>query len=880
MERRMRFLALLLLCILITTGSAASARPPKDTTPPTVTITNPPDGATVSGTVTITFTATDENPITGYEIYIDGALKAETTSYSWDTTVDTDGSHTILCRARDNSKNWGEDSITVTVENDGSPSPTYNDGFKVMTYNIEASGANENWKGVVKEENPDILILVETGTWDDNGDYTLNQVVNEFNAYFVDEAPYVGYCAQGISYETDGEAILSRYPVVDFIQIPIVQLDDGSDYDVTHDFIDAAVDIDGTYVHVIGAHLKAMSGSDNEWRRERETEGIINYMDSLGDVPIMYMGDLNSFSPDDTGDLAPSGNLGYGPMTMMLYPDDPTYGQYSSTVHTFTDVFRTLNPTDPGYTYGHQDPTYTSRIDFIVVNSFFDDKLINSTTGDTPSADVGSDHYCVDVFIAWNSTETPDTVPPAKVTGLTAAPVSMSQIDLTWSANTEPDLSHYRIYRNGVLITQVYGTSYSDVGLAPSTTYAYEIAAVDTSMNEGPHSDSVSATTLEGGSPDLVVLNEFLPDPHVAFSDEWIELYNPQSYDADLSGYFLDDIVGGGTSPYQIPIGTVIPANGFLVLYKSTTGIALNNDGDTVNLLKPDGSTVVDSYSYSSSSNDVSYGRETDGGATWTTFTSPTPGTSNGGTNNDADAVRLNEFLPDPYSLFSEEWIELYNPLDVDVDVSGYILDDITSGGTSPYTIPAGTIIPAHGFVVFYQSTTGIALNNDGDTVNFLKPDGSTVIDSYSYSSSSNDVSYGRATDSGSTWTTFTNPTPGASNDGSQQLTKIHVQSISFASYFSKNGKTEYLDIIVKVVDESGDPVEGVTVDVELQLPDGNVVPFSGVTDSNGEVVFTYSVRNKNLPSGTYTFTVTGLSGAGYEYDPSANVETSDSWTK
>ncbi|TFH02603.1 MAG: hypothetical protein E4H14_17510, partial [Candidatus Thorarchaeota archaeon] len=582
------FLSFLMISVVFT-SSVMAVKPPSDTTPPVVTITNPSDGATVSGLVTISFTATDEYSIVAFEILVDDIVKSVTQSFDWDTSSETEDIHTITCRAKDNSKNWGESTISVTVDN-GAP-PQVEDAFKVMSYNIEASGSNSDWKQVVKEENPDILVLIETGTWDDNGNYILNQVVDEFNTYFVDELPYIGYCAQAITYSTSGEAILSRFPVTAFNQIPIVPLDDNSDYDVTHDFVEAVVDIDGTEVHIFGAHLKAMSGVDNEFRRERETEGIINYIDNLGNVPIMYMGELNSFSPDDTGDLAPLGDLGYGPMTMKLYPGDAVYGEYSSTIHTFTDVFRSLNPTDPGYSYGHQDPIYTSRIDFIVVNSFFVDKLVNSTCGDTLTAETGSDHYSVDMFVAWNSTIEPDTTPPAKVTGLSATTISMSQIDLAWDANTEPDLSHYRVYRDGALMSQVSGTSYSNVGLDPNTLYSYEVSAVDKSINEGLKSDPVSATTNDGGDADLVLINEFLPDPYVVYTEEWVEFYNPQSLEADLSGYILDDITSGGTNPYTIPAGTVIPAHGFVVLWQGATGVGLNNDGDTVNLLKPDGTT-------------------------------------------------------------------------------------------------------------------------------------------------------------------------------------------------------------------------------------------------------------------------------------------------
>jgi hypothetical protein len=275
MKRRKTVLLLLIsfLLIGILTYPSNAVKPPKDTTPPVVVITNPTAGGVVSGLVTITFTATDESPITAYEIYVDGVLRSQTQSYEWDTTTESNDLHSIQCRAKDRAKNWGEDTITVTVDNNG-PDPC-NYAFKVMTYNIEASGTNDDWKQVVKEENPDILILVETGTWDDNGNYRLNAAVSEFNAYFVDEVPYVGYCAQDITYSTSGEAILSRYPVTNFNQIPIVPLDDSSDYDVTHDFIEAVVNIEGITVHIIGAHLKdRRNNSTHYWCTSQGNVGI------------------------------------------------------------------------------------------------------------------------------------------------------------------------------------------------------------------------------------------------------------------------------------------------------------------------------------------------------------------------------------------------------------------------------------------------------------------------------------------------------------------------------------------------------------------------------------------------------------------------------
>ena len=373
-----------------------------DSIPPNVIITTPFAGSTVSDTIIINMNATDASGISSYAIYIDVVFRSGTKSYSWNTTLESDGLHTILCEATDQFGNNGSDTISVTVNNSiviTEPSEV----FKLMTFNIKQSGedpAYPDWKEIVKEENADIIMFIETGYWDDNSNAKLNQYVSEFNTYFTDEVPYIGYCTQRISWSTDGAAIMSRYPIISYNQITHVPLDNGTSYDVTHDFFDIGVNVSGTLIHVIGSHLKAMSGTLNEQRREWEQEGIINYMDNLGSIPIAYLGDLNTFSPEDWGLNSLQSGLGYGPLSMMVppYTNPQTGGDYSafsSSIHSWTDVHRTLNPTDWGIT----NPNYDSRIDFIYVNQALSSYIINSTTGDTAHALTGSEHFTVDVFI-------------------------------------------------------------------------------------------------------------------------------------------------------------------------------------------------------------------------------------------------------------------------------------------------------------------------------------------------------------------------------------------------------------------------------------------------------------------------------------------------
>ncbi|MCP5095476.1 MAG: hypothetical protein GY943_07985, partial [Chloroflexi bacterium] len=118
-----------------------------------------------------------------------------------------------------------------------------------------------------------------------------------------------------------------------------------------------------------------------------------------------------------------------------------------------------------------------------------------------------------------------------------------------------------------------------------------------------------------------VVINEVMPKPSSG-NQEWIELFNPTASAIDISGGYIDDIASGGGAPKVIPNGTTIAAGGY---YTMDTGSRFfNNGGDDARLLESDGTTVVDSYTYGSSSTDQSWYRTPDGGAWSATMTSST----------------------------------------------------------------------------------------------------------------------------------------------------------------------------------------------------------------------------------------------------------------
>jgi hypothetical protein len=96
---------------------------PSDPSAPTAAITSPTDGGTVSGTATVTATPSDDVGVTRVELWVDGALKATSTSapysFAWDTASVSDGPHWIFARAYDAVGNYGTAAMTNLTVNNG-----------------------------------------------------------------------------------------------------------------------------------------------------------------------------------------------------------------------------------------------------------------------------------------------------------------------------------------------------------------------------------------------------------------------------------------------------------------------------------------------------------------------------------------------------------------------------------------------------------------------------------------------------------------------------------------------------------------------------------------------------------------------------------------
>jgi hypothetical protein len=109
-----------------------------------------------------------------------------------------------------------------------------------------------------------------------------------------------------------------------------------------------------------------------------------------------------------------------------------------------------------------------------------------------------------------------------------------------------------------------------------------------------------------------------------------------------------------------------------------------------------------------------------------------------------------------------------FNQNDFDIDLGGWQIGDM-AGKTTTYTFPKGTKISPKGFLIILRPETKITLNNDGDSLNFLQPNGK-VIDTLTYEKAPLGQSYNR-TEKGWVWSTIL--TPGAQNETPTPLSEI-----------------------------------------------------------------------------------------------------------
>jgi len=165
-------------------------------------------------------------------------------------------------------------------------------------------------------------------------------------------------------------------------------------------------------------------------------------------------------------------------------------------------------------------------------------------------------------------------------------------------------------------------------GIGPATIQKIKdqgLACVNCATTPTPEDTPLQPTATEPVYPTGIYINEILPNPEGADeTEEWIELYNSNNFEVDLTGWQIKDSTGSITN-FIIPQNTKILANGFLVFKRPITKIMLNNESDGINLLTPD-QKIIDSVEFLDAPLGLSYSKSS---SSWLWTIILTPGATN-----------------------------------------------------------------------------------------------------------------------------------------------------------------------------------------------------------------------------------------------------------
>jgi hypothetical protein len=200
----------------------------------------------------------------------------------------------------------------------------------------------------------------------------------------------------------------------------------------------------------------------------------------------------------------------------------------------------------------------------------------------------------------------------------------------------------------------------------------YYIEATDSESKTGRYPNNPDRQVLFELEQTLgtVVINEFMADNESTILDDfgdyedWIELYNTTENPINLKNYYLTDDFSD-PKKWALP-DTTIDAGKFLLIWTDNddvegplhTNFALNNDGEEIGLYFQDvlELKMVDTLSFGAQSDDISFGRQTDGSETFMFFDPPTPGaTNNNATSNESinpfpNTLQLHQNYPNPFN--------------------------------------------------------------------------------------------------------------------------------------------------------------------------------------------------------------------------------------
>ena len=302
---------------------------------------------------------------------------------------------------------------------------------------------------------------------------------------------------------------------------------------------------------------------------------------------------------------------------------------------------------------------------------------------------------------------------------------------------------------------------------------------------------------------DALVINEVVTSNQLSLRDEvygspdWIELANVSGQSIRLSSYYITDNVEAPQKSFQLP-DVVLQPGEFYLLYASKKGgdnclgFSLKKGGEMLSLLDSH-MEVISSLVVPSLIRDVSYARRPDGSYGFCDL--PTPGVANEGSI--ADAMPLSSQLVKEADVVDEnkprslpilitevvsknkaslsvdgcqgctEWVELYNPNDTVVSLTGFTLSD-DMADTEKHNFSEAELGPGQYLVVCCgrkpctaagHVRVDVGLSAQGEELYLFDSNGYTL-DQMAFPALDTDVSWAKRSDG--TWGYCFKSTPGS----------------------------------------------------------------------------------------------------------------------
>ena len=479
-------------------GSGGPA-PVGDTSAPTVVVTGPVGGASISGAaVVMSATAADNVGVSSVQFQVNGqpAGMADTTApytFTWDTTQVGNGTYVLTAVARDMAGNQTTSAaVTVTVANGtaggGTTSPSLTGALVLVDFGGSPASTTYGpigWSTLLKDRYTDhrntgpggMAIVVG-----DNGSYNYQGVSGPARTFVAGERIVVAW------YNSAATAVTFT---------PKISFDDPNRQVVVTDMPEQ-----GTWYAMTTVTVPAGGSAWNEYVVTASSAGshaLVNVSSNVTNSGTVICDKIELVAVG-SGGLPPSAPPSGVDTAAPTVPGGLSAAAVSSSQINLTWNAASDNVGVSGYRVyrnGTQVGT-TSNLSYsatgLTAGTSYSFTVAAYDAAGNVSAQSGA--------ASATTSAAADTAAPTVPGSVTATAISQTQINLAWNASTDNvGVAGYKVYRNGAQVATTAGTSYSSTGLSAGTTYGFTVAAYDAAGNTSGTSASATATTQSPPSP-------------------------------------------------------------------------------------------------------------------------------------------------------------------------------------------------------------------------------------------------------------------------------------------------------------------------------------------------------------------------------------------